>query len=287
MRTQNIDVIFQKDIYCGFAALLLHVFTRAPFYIDEHNVEFIRLRRMGNPYWWFIRMLEELSCRYAAGVFTVSDLDKRHVIKYFRVPSSKVTVIENGCEFRQQQYANLDISLIRETNGITPIEKVLLFYGNLNYKPNIQAVQIIVGQIIKRLPETLHYKVWIMGKGDLQGNLHLMDHPKVVFLGEKQDIYPYIIASDLVIVPLVSGGGTRIKIIESIAAGKMVVSTTLGAEGLDLKAPPGRSIIIQDDWDQFAHQIVKTLSEPNCCPLTPRYFVDRFSWQNIARNIIF
>lgn len=72
-----------------------------------------------------------------------------------------------------------------------------------------------------------------------------------MLLGEKPDVYPYILASDLIIVPLVSGGGTRIKIIESIAAGKRVLSTSLGAEGIE-RDDLERNLIVEDDWNEFA-----------------------------------
>ena len=98
-------------------------------------------------------------------------------------------------------------------------EKAVLFFGNLYYQPNAEALKIIYNEIVPRIDGKIAYKIWIIGKGAPPDNIQKNRHPRVMLLGEKPDVYPYILASDLIIVPLVSGGGTRIKIIESIAAG--------------------------------------------------------------------
>jgi glycosyltransferase involved in cell wall biosynthesis len=71
---------------------------------------------------------------------------------------------------------------------------------------------------------------------------------------------PYLSAATVVVVPLRLGSGTRIKILEACAAGKPVVSTSLGAEGLDLAAE--KEIILADDPDQFARSVVTLLRDP-------------------------
>jgi glycosyltransferase involved in cell wall biosynthesis len=104
-------------------------------------------------------------------------------------------------------------------------------------------------------------------------------HPSLIFTGVVDHIERYVNAADVVIVPLAKGGGTRIKILEAIACGKPVVSTSKGAEGLinDLTRP---FVKIADVWDTFASHVV-TLLKSRRCVKVPKEFVRRYSWQEI------
>ena len=73
------------------------------------------------------------------------------------------------------------------------------------------------------------------------------------------DAVSEIAAARVAVVPLVSGSGTRFKIIEAWAAGTPVVSTTIGAEGLD--ATPGEHLLIADTPDDFCHAVVSVLND--------------------------
>jgi glycosyltransferase involved in cell wall biosynthesis len=79
-------------------------------------------------------------------------------------------------------------------------------------------------------------------------------------LGDAPDTRPYWNRAALAIVPLLAGGGTRLKILEAVASGVPVVSTSVGAEGLDLEA--GSEIVIRDDPGEMASEIARLLADP-------------------------
>jgi glycosyltransferase involved in cell wall biosynthesis len=286
IKREKIRILFQKDIYCGFYTLLLHFMTRIPFYMDEHNVEFIRLKRMGNRYWWVMKVLEWILCSFSKEIFCVSDLDKSLITTYFKISERKIKVIQNGFEFDKSQYEDLDLGSMRLGNGLEAKGRAILFFGNLYYQPNVEALKVIFDEIMPRIDHKLDYKIWIIGKGELPEGIRRKHHPRVIFLGEKPDVYPYILASDLIIVPLISGGGTRIKIIEAIAAGKQVLSTSLGAEGID-RSGLDRNLVIEDEWDQFANRIIQLLLNRSDRLVVPPEFIDKFRWKNIVEEIVF
>jgi glycosyltransferase involved in cell wall biosynthesis len=89
----------------------------------------------------------------------------------------------------------------------------------------------------------------------------------------------YINASDVVICPLRSGGGTRFKILEAVACGKKVVSTTIGAEALT-GGEMENNLTCVDDWDQFASEIVNAVhSKSDAAPGND--FINKYSWDRL------
>lgn len=86
---------------------------------------------------------------------------------------------------------------------------------------------------------------------------------RIEFTGTVPDMRPYLSSASVVVVPLRLGGGTRIKILEACAAGRPVVSTTIGAEGLDLE--PGKELLVEDDPAEFARAVIALLRDPARC----------------------
>lgn len=110
----------------------------------------------------------------------------------------------------------------------------ILYTGLFNYPPNADAARRLARDILplvrRRLPEA---QLWLVGE-DIAGVLADLREPWVRRFGHVPDVKPYVRAADVVAVPLRQGSGTRLKILESFALGTPVVSTGLGAEGLDL-----------------------------------------------------
>ncbi len=150
-------------------------------------------------------------------------------------------------------YPNPKISnRIRRNLGLKKDEKFILFFGQLNYQPNVEALKIIKKEVIPRLEKRgINYKIVICGKGDGKGLLKEFKHQNLIFKGFVDKIQDYINASDVVIAPLESGSGTRIKILEALACNKRVISTTIGAEGIK----QNKFLEVEDDWQKFVEKI--------------------------------
>src|SRR5207302_7133458 len=101
------------------------------------------------------------------------------------------------------------------------------------------------------------------------------------------DLRPHLAGAAAVVVPLRLGGGTRLKIIEAMAMGKAIVSTTLGAEGIE--AVPGRDILVEDDPAAFADAVSRLLAQPSLAARigqsARRLAVERYSWSGAARAL--
>ncbi|NMC11957.1 MAG: glycosyltransferase [Chloroflexi bacterium] len=142
-----------------------------------------------------------------------------------------------------------------------PLPNTLIYSGALTYHANFDAVSYFIDEILPEIRRS-QPAVTLTVTGSLQGvaleKIH--GHQGVVFSGYLDDIRPAIAQSWASIVPLRIGGGTRLKILESLAIGTPVISTRKGAEGLDLK--DGSDILLANSAPDFASQTLRLLNDP-------------------------
>jgi polysaccharide biosynthesis protein PslH len=252
IKNQNIDLIFGTTLWAGINSLILSLIIKKPYYFDDHNLEFLRYKRTKSPIWPIIFILEYLIIKFSKKTICVSEKDKSFMIKYFKVKPKKIIVIENPVD-KSIFFSNKRIApKIKKGLGIKNNQKMILFFGQLNYIPNIEALKIIKKEILPKLDKIdKNYKLVICGKGNGNGLLKNFKHKNVIFKGFVQKIQDYINASDVVIAPLISGSGTRIKILEALECKTKVVSTSIGAEGIKRN----RLLEVEDDWNKFVKKL--------------------------------
>jgi polysaccharide biosynthesis protein PslH len=137
----------------------------------------------------------------------------------------------------------------------------VIFCGAMDYKPNTDALEWFFDGIHDRLRSLVpDVRILIVGKNPIDEVKAYASRPGVTVTGSVPDVRPYYRQSWLQMVPLRIGGGTRLKIVESLAIGTPVVSTTIGAQGLDLKHDD--NILLADDPESFAREIARGLTDP-------------------------
>lgn len=138
----------------------------------------------------------------------------------------------------------------------------ILFVGGLDYAPNRDAVEWLSREIVPALRhvDTPPWKLVIVGAGGptLLGKLGARD-PRIVAYDAIPDVAPVLAGARAVVVPLRAGGGTRIKILEALAHARPVVTTTLGAEGLDLQG--GTHLLIGDSTSEIVENLARLLRD--------------------------
>jgi glycosyltransferase involved in cell wall biosynthesis len=155
-------------------------------------------------------------------------------------PRTKVTVYPNAIPFVQR-------SRVVERD-------VVAFSGNLEYHPNISAVRYFRGEIWPILREKWPALTWrLIGKNPDAVRRYTEGDPRIEVSGPVESAIDELAAAKVVVVPLLTGSGTRFKVIEAWAAGRAVVSTTIGAEGL--QARHWENLLIADDPCHFADSV--------------------------------
>ena len=154
----------------------------------------------------------------------------------------------------------VDLHYFRPTAGpMDPSE--IVFTGLLSYRPNQDAVAYfareILALILKDRPDVMFT---VVGK-EAPSSLLALAGPHVRFTGMVPDTRPYLSRAAAVVVPLRAGSGTRLKILEALAMGKGIVSTSIGCEGLDVTT--GRELVVADEPERFAEATLRLVDDPD------------------------
>jgi len=137
----------------------------------------------------------------------------------------------------------------------------LIYPGRMDYPPNAQAVCTFCKEILPRTAQAIpSVRLYIVGKNPPL-SVQRLNSDRVVVTGYVEDILPFWQKTSVLVVPLKMGGGTRIKILEAMALGRPVVSTSKGCEGLDVVH--GTHILIADDPEKFANDVTRLLQDPS------------------------
>lgn len=164
-----------------------------------------------------------------------------------------VQVVTNGVDLDYFQ-----ASAVPDTRAVEP---TVLFCGAMDYTPNVDALRWYFSEIHDALRQRIpDLRMLIVGKSPAPEVLDHAQRPGVTVTGGVPDVRPYYRRAWLQLVPLRIGGGTRLKIPESMAMGTPVVSTTIGAQGLDLAE--GHDILLADTPGQFVEATARALTDP-------------------------
>ena len=141
-------------------------------------------------------------------------------------------------------------------------EEIVAFSGNLEYHPNIAAVRYFRREIWPSLRQQWPSLVWqIVGRNPLAMQREANGDERIAFSGPVTNAIDRLAAAKVVVVPLLAGSGTRFKLLEAWAAGRAVVSTTIGAEGLPVRH--GEHLLLADDAAKFADAVSLLLMNPD------------------------
>jgi glycosyltransferase involved in cell wall biosynthesis len=179
---------------------------------------------------------------------TVVSDEERLLIEDIVSSHESIHVIPNCVDLAE--YQDIDV----ETEAMT-----IIFTGSFLYHPNYEAMVWFTEKVLPLIRAELpDVKVKVTGNN---GGLDLPDQENITLTGFVDDIRPHIAGSWLSIVPLWTGGGTRLKILESMALKTPVVATSKGAEGLGVQSD--RDILIADTPQDFARNVIRLLREPD------------------------
>jgi glycosyltransferase involved in cell wall biosynthesis len=226
-----------------------------------------------------MRAVERRSCYRIAMAMTCSNTDREtlHQLQ----PKLPICVVPNAIDTD-----SFSASAEHRRDDASP---VLLFMGGMDWYPNRDAVEYFARAILPLVRAEFPLARFLVAGRNPPTEFvkELSTSRGVEFTGTVPDMRPYLSASTVVVVPLRLGSGTRIKILEAGAAGRPVVSTSVGAEGLELKAE--EEIALADDPTAFANSVISLLRDPERRNLmgesSRRVIVERYSHFALKRSL--
>ncbi len=254
LERSNFDVIH----YEMFHAAQFRVETNIPSVLSLQNIDSMIWQRLrahsSNPlrrfsFWTQERLFhryEQSMVRKFDIVACTSEVDRRFIQQIG--PGLNTDVIPNG----------VDIELYRPAHTLEETA-TLIYTGSMDWLPNEDAAIYFADKVLPKIKEK-HPKVkfYVVGQYPTERLQRIGNRPGITVTGRVDDVKPYIARATVYVVPLRIGGGTRLKILEALAMEKAVVSTTVGAEGLNLKS--GEQIVIADPPDQIAHATIELMA---------------------------
>ena len=247
-------------VVCDFAASGVNMPTLDGAVLFQHNVETTIFERHAEHaktpmHRWFytlqadrMRRYEERVCRESAHVIAVSPVDADRMRSMFGI--THVSDVPTGVDVQSLQHA-----------GPRATSTDFVFVGSMDWLPNIDGMLWFAAEILPKLrAHKPDCSVAIVGRRPDPRLVALAAaDPLITVTGTVDDVRPYLWASRVAILPLRIGGGTRMKVYESMAAGVPMVSTAVGMEGL--ACVPGRDLLVADSPDEFAARCIEMLED--------------------------
>lgn len=286
VKKEQYTAVVWEHPYMWWLASLIRKKTGVPAYIHTHNIEYQRFKTMGKLWWPVLKFYEKKAFREADGLFFITPEDKAFAVNEWKVDPKKCRDLPYGIE-TENEPADRQKSreLIAARHGLDARDHLFSFNGLLSYKPNLEAVRHIVEDIDPLLEKAgMAYTILICGK-DLPEEMvnAIGKRSHIIYAGFTDQIDQYGKASDILLNPVMSGGGIKTKMVEAIGLGTTVVSTKSGATGMDPAICGNKLKIVADnDWQSFSDLVIR---EANNKETTPASYYDHYNWKKIVKKI--
>lgn len=257
------DIIQLEGIFVAPYLGIIRRNSKAKIVFRAHNIEHQVWQKLAHqksdPFKkWYLKLLARRIRKYELellnkfdGMVVFTEQDKTSMLSFgTKVP---LTVLPIG----------IDLSLYQPDYSKTDFPS-LFFLGSLDWLPNLEGIEWFIDNFHKDLVD-----------GDLRAKFYVAGHNipeqfddyevlgKVFIHGEVDDALEFVNSKSIMIVPLLSGGGMRVKIVEGMAMEKCIISTSLGAEGINIAH--GSNIIIANNLDEFYNAVKKCITDESFC----------------------
>ncbi|MBN2273300.1 MAG: glycosyltransferase family 4 protein [Bacteroidales bacterium] len=257
LKNKSYDIVQLEGLYLMPYADVIRRVSKAKIVLRSHNIEHEIWKRIaqktGNlllkPYYTILaKRMAAFEASFVDTYDMLVPISLRDDDFYTQLGNTKPSmVIPFGID-----------TTLKPSETVVHKQNSLFFIGSLDYIPNHEGLVWFIEKVWKKFLHPLNiYSFYIAGRNAPAGLIKYLKKQAVSFVGEVDDACSFMKSGGVMVVPVLSGGGIRVRIIEAMAMGIPVVSTAIGAEGLDVS--DGSNIMINDDPQSFAHAVVKLL----------------------------
>lgn len=265
------DVVILESLFVAPYIDVLKKYSKAKIVLRAHNVEFLIWERMSqnsrNPIKKLylkilskrLKKFEILSLSKVDAVCTMTHIDQASIRKI--APNTLCSTIPSG-------YQTKDMI----PSGIKEEKNTLFHLASMDWQPNVEAVNWFLEKVWPTVStQNPTSKLYLAGR-EMPERYYQLNSKKLIVVGQVDSAKEFFESKQIMLVPLLSGSGMRIKIIEGMAIGKVIISTSIGAEGINCEH--GKNILIADTPEEFIECINKCLKDENFCQAISANAVD-------------
>ncbi len=256
---EDFDVVHLESLFMTPYIQTIRQFSKAKVLLRSHNLEHLIWERLANStgnkakkiYLKHLavklKKYEQRTINEVDGIAAISFEDTKRY-QDLKIKSPLITV---PFGVNLEEY-NAQISIPENTINLFHI-------GAMNWGPNVEGINWLLDEIWPKLSE-LKINLHLAGR-EMSESYKALESDQIKIHGEVENAIEFMSKYDIMVVPLLSGSGMRIKIIEGMALGKTVISTSIGAEGINYT--DGENIIICDELDDFYKQLKRLKENPS------------------------
>jgi polysaccharide biosynthesis protein PslH len=257
LRKEQFDIVHMEGLYLAPYLPVIRQHSKAPVIMRAHNIEWkiwhkLASEEKGVIKKWYLtklskqlRTYEERAINLFDGIATITNTD----LEYWK---------KMGCK-TPMAHIPFGVDVSRYIPGKSKYPNSLFYIGALDWLPNLQGIDWFLknvwGKIITAFPTTQFH---VAGR-NMPDSLRTSNYPGVVLHGEIENAKAFMEEYDIMLVPLLAGSGVRIKIIEGMAMGKPIVTTSIGIEGIECAL--GEDVLVTDESAQFAEAVCRCLGD--------------------------
>ncbi|MGO8948455.1 MAG: glycosyltransferase family 4 protein [Ktedonobacterales bacterium] len=286
LRRQHFDaVLFESLVVAGY-----RVPQTVRIILDEHNIEHELLQRTyqgtsslaRRGFSWIeyrrVKPLELAWCRRSDLVLVTSERERATL--HTLLPGKSISVVPNGVDI--QAFSSSDP---RETE----VPGRIVFTASFDYYPNVQGALYFAEHCWPLVRRAVPAATWyLVGRNPPAEIRRLASVPGVTVTGSVPAIQPHLAAAQVAVVPLLTGGGTRLKVLEALSMGRGVVSTSIGYEGIACIA--GKHLLVADEPTEFAQAVVELLQDAkrraSLAEAGRALVEERYSWDYCGNRLL-
>lgn len=291
--TKGVEILYLEHLSSFWiGAELKRRFPALKLVLRQHNVESLILERISTdqkstPLRWIfrdqaqrMRQAESEAVRAADRVYSITDYDRQAFVQDFGASPDRVTTVPIGLDL----HAATASDRARASEPLTA-----LFVGPMDWRPNQMGVAWLLREILPLLSSYRNrLKIQLVGKGT---DIHAHAFPGLLSAsGFVDEIEPIYAQAAMAIVPLRSGSGIRVKVLDFMSRRIPVISTSVGIEGIATAADHGRLALIADEPEAFAAAILQLANDPalrrRLADAAYEQVRERYDWKQIANRMV-
>ncbi len=260
LKDESFDIIQLESIFCTPYLESIRLLSNAKVVVRTHNVEFKIWEQLAkqekNPLKkWYLKLLtkrlrtdETSILKQVDGIISITNEDR---LEFENMGINRpIEVIPIGFE-------------ISSTKSVpVQTEELKLYHiGAMDWKPNIEGISWFLKEVWGKIEEAFPAVECFLAGRNMPNSIYELSKGNLHVQGEIESVSEYVFDKNIALVPLLSGSGMRVKIVEALALGKVVISTTIGAQGIPYE--DGTNMLIADTPKDFVRKIKMLIDNPD------------------------